>query len=79
MSASLRGETVKSVPDNSSCGIPCTCAVGLGFESRQAKTVFKKEVEYRTPLVADGDFGEAAITIEHPKKVSLLYNRNSSK
>ena len=35
------------------------------------KTVLKKDVEYRTPLVADGDFGESAITIEHLKGFSI--------
>ena len=35
------------------------------------QTVLKKDVEYRTFLTADGDFGEAAITIENPKGFSI--------
>ena len=35
------------------------------------KTVLKKGVEYRTPLAADGDYGEAAITIESPNGFSV--------
>lgn len=30
------------------------------------RTVLKKEREFRSPLVADGDFGEAAITVQDP-------------
>ena len=35
------------------------------------KSILKKDVENRTPLAADGDFGEAAVTIENPKGFSI--------
>lgn len=35
------------------------------------KTVLKKDVERRSPLAADGDYGEAAITIENPEGFSM--------
>ena len=31
------------------------------------RTVLKKDREHRTPLAADGDFGEAAITVQNPE------------
>ena len=35
------------------------------------QTILKKDIEYRTPLLADGDFGEAAITLEDPTGFSI--------
>lgn len=35
------------------------------------KTVLKKEREYRTRLAADGDFGEAAITVQDPHGLAV--------
>ena len=34
---------------------------------RRRQTVLKKDREYRSPLAADGDFGEAAITVQNPE------------
>jgi polygalacturonase len=31
------------------------------------RTVLKKDREHRSPLAADGDFGEAAITVQNPE------------
>ena len=35
------------------------------------RTVLKKEREFRTPLAADGDFGESAITVDDPSGFSI--------
>lgn len=35
------------------------------------RTVLKKDREHRAPLAADGDFGEAAITVQNPEGFSL--------
>lgn len=35
------------------------------------KTVLKKDREHRSPLAADGDFGEAAITVQNPEGFTI--------
>ena len=35
------------------------------------KTILKKDIEYRTALAADGDYGEAAITLEDSTGFSI--------
>lgn len=35
------------------------------------KTVLKKDREHRSPLAADGDFGEAAITVQNPEGFAI--------
>lgn len=35
------------------------------------KTVLKKDCEHRSPLAADGDFGEAAITVQNPEGFTI--------
>lgn len=35
------------------------------------ETVLKKDREYRSPLAADGDFGEAAITVQNPEGFAI--------
>ena len=70
MSASWEEAWWRSAPGPTRWGIPFTCAAVSPCEE-PGTNHSKKEREYRSALSADGDYGEAAVTLEDPTGFGL--------